>query len=152
MKIYVDADACPVKSIIVDTAKRYRIDVVMVCDTSHIINDGYSEVITVDKASDSADLALINCVNKGDVVVTQDYGVGCLAISKGAYAINQNGMIYSDDNIDRILFERFLSKKVRNSGGKTKNISKRTKVDDEMFKSVFNKLINEVYSNGTEEN
>ena len=150
MKIYVDADACPVKSIIVDIAKKYDAKVIMVCDTSHIINDSYSEVITVDKASDSADLVLINNVKKCDIVVTQDYGVGCLAISKGAYAVNQNGMIYSDDNIDRILFERFLSKKVRNSGGKTKNISKRTKQDDEAFKVVFNSIINEVINNGSE--
>ena len=147
MKIFVDADACPVKQIIVDIARKRSIDVVMVCDTSHIINDGYSEVITVDKHRDSADLVLINKLVKNDIVVTQDYGVGCLAISKGAYAINQNGMLYNDDNIDQILFERFLSQKVRSTGGKTKNIPKRTKNNDETFKLAFVELLNNVTNN-----
>ena len=152
MKIYVDADACPVKNIIVNLAKERKIPVVMVCDTSHILNDGYSEIITVDKAADSADLVLINLLKKGDIVITQDYGVGCLAISKGAYALNQNGVLYSDDNIDRMLFERFLSKKVRSSGGKTKNQPKRSLKDNSSFENAFRKLLNEVLNNGTEEN
>ena len=50
MKIIVDADACPVKNIIKETAVKYSIPVVMVCDTSHIINDDYCDVITVDNA------------------------------------------------------------------------------------------------------
>lgn len=152
MKIYVDADACPVKDIIVNVARKKGISVVMVCDTSHIINDGYSEVVTVDKERDSADIALVNRLRKNDIVVTQDYGVGCLAISKGAFAINQNGMRYNDDNIDRILFERFLSRKVRSSGGRVKNIPKRNAKDNLEFEKVFVKLIDEVIVNGTEEN
>lgn len=152
MRIYVDADACPVKGIIVKVAKVKNIPVIMVCDTSHIINDGYSKVVTVDKERDSADLALINRIEKYDIVVTQDYGVGCLAISKGAYAINQNGMSYNDDNIDRILFERFLSQKVRSKGGRVKNIPKRNLKDDLAFETAFVKLIDEVIKNGTKEN
>ena len=152
MKIYVDADACPVKNIIVNIAKTNKIPVVMVCDTSHILNDGYSKIITVDKASDSADLVLVNLIGKGDIVVTQDYGVGCLAISKGAYALNQNGVAYTKDNIDRMLFERFLSKKVRMSGGKTKNQSKRTEKDNLSFENAFKNLLKEVHYIGSEEN
>ena len=51
MKILVDADACPVKEIIVRQAKKRGIPVVMLLDTSHILNDGYSKVITVDKSA-----------------------------------------------------------------------------------------------------
>lgn len=141
MKILVDADACPVKNIIVELAKQKSIKVVMIIDTSHQLDDGYSEVITVEKGKDSVDIALINRVNKDDIVVTQDYGVATMALSKKARAINQNGMIYNNDNIDRLLFERYLSQKVRRSGGKTQNLRKRSKEDDIKFRNAFLKLL-----------
>ena len=137
MKILIDADACPVKEIAVEEAKKRNIEVIMVCDTSHIINDGYSTTITVDKSADSADLKLINMLSKGDVVISQDYGVAAMSLSKGAYPINQNGLIYSQENIDRLLFERHLSAKVRRSGGKHKNAKKRTKQDDINFQECL---------------
>ena len=133
MKILIDADACPVKEIAVKEAKIRKLEVVMVCDTSHIINDGYSTIITVDKSADSADMKLVNIAQKGDIVITQDFGVAAMALSKGVYAINQNGMQYTQENIDRLLFERHLSAKVRRSGGKHKNPQKRTKQDDMKF-------------------
>ena len=133
MKILIDADACPVKEITVREAKKRNLEVIMVCDTSHIINDGYSKTVTVDKAADSADMKLVNMTSRGDVVITQDYGVAAMALSKGAFPINQNGLVYSQENIDRLLFERHLSAKVRRSGGKHKNAKKRTKQDDIYF-------------------
>lgn len=140
-KILVDADACPVKSQITKAAKRFNIPVVMFIDTSHIIDDGYSEVITVDKAADSVDIALVNRVRRGDVVVTQDFGLAALALPKGAQVINQNGMQYTDANIDRLLFERHLSQKVRRSGGRTAGPLKRTREDDDRFEAAFEKLL-----------
>lgn len=143
MKILVDADACPVKNIIVKVAKEYSIHVTMLVDTSHIINDGYSEVITVDKSRDSVDFVLVNKVAKGDVVVTQDFGVAAMALSKGAKVMSQNGLVFCDENIDKLLFERHISQKVRRSGGRTSGPSKRTKEDDIRFEEVFRRLINE---------
>lgn len=142
MKILVDADACPVKNIIVKVAKEISVPVIMFIDTSHILNDGYSEVVTVDKGRDSVDFALINRASKGDIVVTQDFGVAAMALSKDTYAINQNGLIYTRDNIDRLLFERHISQKVRRSGGKTSNPRKRTREDDEKFEKAFRLLLN----------
>ncbi len=143
MRILVDADACPVKSIIVKWAKQYDIPVTMLIDTSHELNDGYSTVIVVDKARDSVDIALANLIAKGDIVVTQDYGVAAMALGKRARAINQNGLIYSDNNIDRLLFERHLGQKVRRAGGRTSNMGKRTRADDESFETAFSKLLKE---------
>jgi uncharacterized protein YaiI (UPF0178 family) len=137
MKILVDADACPVKSIVVKVAKEYNMQVLMFMDTSHIHDDGYSEVITVDRAKDSVDIALINKTHKNDIIVTQDFGVATMGLSKSAFALNQNGLIYTQDNIDRLLFERYLSHKVRRSGGKTINPRKRTRYDDERFEKAF---------------
>lgn len=141
MRILVDADACPVKDIIVKIAKEKDIPVIMLIDTSHEISDGYSKVITVDKARDSVDIALINIVKAGDIVVTQDYGVAAMALGKKVQALNQNGMIYSDGNIDKLLFERFLGQKVRRAGGRTSSTRKRTRGDDESFSAALEKLV-----------
>lgn len=141
LNILVDADACPVKQIIVKLAKEHDIPVTMICDTSHQISDGYSQVLVVDKARDSVDIALINRVVKGDIVVTQDYGVATMALAKGTRVLNQNGLVYTDDNIDRLLFERFLGQKVRRSGGRTAPHPKRKKEDDENFEKALLNII-----------
>ena len=141
MRILVDADACPVKQIVVRVAKEKSLQVVMFIDTSHILDDGYSEVIIVDKQRDSVDLALANRAGAGDVVVTQDFGLAAMALAKGAKALNQNGMIYSNENMDRLLFERHLSQKVRRSGGRTSGPRKRTREDDDSFEAAFRRLL-----------
>lgn len=146
MKILVDADACPVKECIVKIAKKFKIPVIMFIDTSHELDDGYSKVITVEKAKDSVDFALINKVSKGDIVVTQDYGVATMALSKCARAINQNGLIFTDKNIDKLLYERYVSQKVRRAGGRTRGPAKRTDEDDEKFERAFLSLLNEARS------
>ncbi|MCX7747929.1 MAG: YaiI/YqxD family protein [Clostridia bacterium] len=140
-KILVDADACPVKQIIIKVAREQNLPVMMVMDTSHLIDDGYSEIVVVDKSRDSVDIALINRTSKGDIVVSQDYGVAAMAISKGAYSINQNGLIYTDENIDKLLFERHLAQKVRRSGKRTGGPKKRTREDDMRFESAFLNII-----------
>lgn len=141
MKILVDADACPVKQIIVDVAKEYKIPVVMFIDTSHELYDGYSEIITVDKARDSVDLALINRAAKGDIVVTQDYGVAALALGKGAKALNQNGLIYTNGNIENLLLERHFSQKARRSGKRTAGPRRRAEEDDCRFETALKKQL-----------
>jgi uncharacterized protein YaiI (UPF0178 family) len=130
-----------VKGIILKIAKQYKLAVTMLIDTSHELDDGYSTVVTVDKARDSVDIALINRVQPGDIVVTQDYGVAAMALAKHARAINQNGLVYSDNNIDRLLFERHLGQKVRRSGGRTSNPKKRSREDDEKFEKSFLSLL-----------
>lgn len=141
MRIIVDADACPVKNIIVRIAKEHNIEVVMVVDTSHIISDGYSTVFTVDKGADSADIYLINLAKREDIVVTQDYGVAALALGKGCSAVNQNGLIYDASNIDSLLLARHIGKKIRRSGGKINSVPKRTADDDKKFEEAFLKLV-----------
>ena len=141
MQILVDADACPVKEIIVKIAKQYKLPVTMLIDTSHELDDGYSTVITVDKARDSVDIALINLAKAGDIVVTQDFGVAAMALGRKAKAVNQNGLIYTDNNIDKLLFERHLGQKVRRAGGRTSNAKKRTREDDENFERVFRSIV-----------
>lgn len=141
MKIIVDADACPVKDIIVRVGKEFNKEVIMVIDTSHVLKSDYAKIITVDKGADSADIYLINIASKGDVIVTQDYGVAAMALGKGCLAVNQNGMVYDDSNIDSLLLSRHIGKKIRRSGGKINSVPKRTKEDDIKFEKVFTELV-----------
>ena len=144
VQILVDADSCPVKQVIVSLAKQWSIPVIMLFDTAHEYSDGYSEVIIVDKQANSVDLTLMLLLNRGDVVVTQDYGLAAMALGKGAKVINQNGLIFTDENIDKLLMDRHIGQEVRRRGGKTKGPAKRTKEDDARFKAEFERLLAEV--------
>lgn len=130
MRILVDADACPGRDIIERAAKESQVEVIMFCDLNHVINSSYSKVVYADSGFQSVDMKLANEAQKGDIVVTQDFGVATMALSKRAYAIGPKGYIYNDDNIDKLLFERHISSKVRRAGGKTSNAKKRSAEDD----------------------
>lgn len=95
MEIFVDADACPVVSIVEMIAKKYGIEVTLLCDTNHVLSSDYSKVLVVGAGADAVDYKLISVCRKGDVVVSQDYGVAAMALSKGAYAIHQSGKWYT---------------------------------------------------------
>ena len=146
MTVYVDADACPVVRIVEEVSRSFNISVVLLCDTNHILNSDYSEIIVIGAGADAVDLALINRCNANDIVVTQDYGVAALALGKGAYCIHQSGKIFTNDNIDGLLMDRHLAKKLRMSKSKhhLKGPKKRTKDDDVRFEIAFRKLISEV--------
>lgn len=118
LHIFVDADACPVVSIVENIAYNYSVLVTLLCDTNHVLESDYSEVIVVGAGADAVDYKLISICHKGDIVVSQDYGVAAMALGKGAYAIHQSGKWYTNDNIDRMLMERHLNKKARRSSGK----------------------------------
>lgn len=91
MTIYIDADACPVTRIAERVAKEYAIPVVLLCDTNHVLSSDYSEIRVIGAGADAVDIALINSCQRGDIVVTQDYGMAALALGKGAKAIHQSG-------------------------------------------------------------
>lgn len=143
MKIYVDADACPVVAIVEDVAKQSDVPVVLLCDTNHVLYSEYSEVITIGAGADAVDFALVNLCKKGDIVVTQDYGVAAMALGKGAFAIHQSGKWYTNDNIDMMLMERHIHKKARRASAKNhlKGPRKRTAEDDLRFRQSFERLV-----------
>ena len=103
MQIFVDADACPVVTIIEKLAKENSVPVTLLCDTNHVLSSAYSEVVVVGAGADAVDYKLISICHKGDIVVSQDYGVAAMALGKGAYAIHQSGRWYTNDNIDQML-------------------------------------------------
>lgn len=148
MKVIIDGDACPVVKIVEKIGKEKQVPILLLCDTSHVINSDYSEVIIVGKGMDAVDFEIIKKGQKQDIVVTQDYGVAAMALGKGMYAIHQSGKEYTDQNIDFMLFERHIAKEMRTKkkAGKkqSKGPRKRTSEDDDTFEKEFRKLLNKV--------
>ena len=143
MQISVDADACPVVRIIEEMAEKYNVSVTLLCDTNHMLHSNYSKVLVVGAGADAVDYKLISICQKGDIVVSQDYGVAAMALGKGAYAIHQSGKWYTNENIDQMLMERHMAKKARRSKKKNhiKGPRKRTEEDDIRFAESFEKLL-----------
>ena len=135
MRIFVDADACPVIKQTEQVAKQYSVPVILLCDTNHVLTSDYSEVKIIGAGADAVDFALINLCHAGDIVVTQDYGVAAMALGRCAFAIHQDGWQYTEANIDRLLAERHIAKKARRSSRKNhlKGFRKRTAEDDKRF-------------------
>ena len=143
MQIFVDADACPVVAMIEKIAKDNSVPVMLLCDTNHVLSSTYSKVVVVGAGADAVDYKLISICHKGDIVVSQDYGVAAMALGKGAYAIHQSGRWYTNNNIDQMLMERHLNKKARRSSHKNhiKGSKKRTEEDDVRFAQSFEKML-----------
>lgn len=141
MKILVDADGCPVVDITISIAKTRHIPCILICDTAHeMIREG-AETIVVSKGADAVDFVLVNRIEKGDVVVTQDYGLAAMALAKGGLPIDQNGRWYTDANIDQLLYSRHFAQKVRQAGGRLKGPKKRSVEQNEAFQNNLTQLI-----------
>ncbi|SIT75781.1 YaiI/YqxD family protein [Edaphobacillus lindanitolerans] len=141
MKILVDADGCPVVNETIRTAGRHGVPVLLLCDTAHEMFREGAETIIVSKGADSVDFSLVNRVGKGDIVVTQDYGLAAMVLAKGGRPIDQNGRLYTDDNIESLLGSRYISRKVREAGGRMKGPKKRKAEANERFERNLEALI-----------
>lgn len=114
-------------------AKEFHILCVIICDTAHQIEHENAETIVVDKGADSVDFCLVNLIQKGDIAVTQDYGLAAMCLSKRAIVLDQDGKEYTNENISGLLEFRAVSKKIRQSGGRLKGMPKRTISQDIAF-------------------
>ena len=152
MNILVDADACPVKDLVEQVAKKNGLRCVLLCDTNHVMRSDYSEVKMIEPGRDAVDFALLSVCAKGDVVVTQDYGVAAMILGKGAYGIHPSGRWYTHQNIDQLLMERHLAKKARRGKSRhhVKGPSKRTEENDRHFLEAFEKLVKRALENGSD--
>ena len=141
MRILIDADGCPVVNETIKVAHKFNLESIIFCDTSHNFDEKNIKVIVVSKGIDAVDFAILNNIENGDIVITQDYGLASLVLSRNSYAINQSGMVYTNENIDELLYSRYISKKMRNSGARIKGTKKRDKSQDIIFKENLEKLI-----------
>lgn len=136
MKILVDADSCPVKDEVIRAAKENYIPVILILSLCHVTSsedDPQITWLTVDNHPQEVDLKIINMGQKGDIVVTGDWGLAAMCLGKGMEAISFKGDLYRNDNIEELLFKRHLSSKIRRSGGKTKGPSAFTGDDKKRF-------------------
>lgn len=141
MHLFIDADACPVVDIAICVARAHDVGVTLVCDDAHDMRREGAQTITVLRGADSADLKLVNLLTRGDVVVTQDYGLAALCLARGANVLDQNGRIYDDANIDSLLGMRHVAARVRRGGGRLKGPPKRERQQDVRFSQSLEQLL-----------
>ena len=141
MKLYIDADGCPVVRNTLKIAEKFNIPCVIICDTAHQIEHGGAETIVVDKGADSVDFRLVNLIQQGDIAITQDYGLAAMCLSKQAIILNQDGKEYTNENISGLLEFCAVSKKIRQGGGRLKGLPKRTGEQDKMFEQALREIL-----------
>lgn len=141
LRIIIDGDGSPVIDLTESIAERYKIKLFLFCDYNHNIDLNYGKVFKVDQSFQSVDLKIINFCKKNDIIITDDYGLASLVLSKNAAAINSKGLIFNEKNIDYLLEKRHFNKKLRRAGKKHPTAKKRSTEDDERFKVSLVKLI-----------
>lgn len=141
MRILIDADGCPVVDITVSVAREKGIECHIFCDSAHEFEKTGATTHTVLQGADSADFCLVNFAKSGDVVITQDYGLASMALSKGARVINQDGLEYTEFNIDALLLARHTAKKIRNAGGRLRGSPPRRHDQDKAFEKKLREIV-----------
>lgn len=143
LRVLIDADGCPVVDETIIICKSFGLECLILCDTSHHFDKDGATTFTFSKGSDSVDFALVNMLKKGDIVVTQDYGLASMCLARAVRVLNQDGHEYTNDNIDALLLSRHTSKKLRQSGKRIKGQLKRTKQQDQDFIESLTKILSE---------
>ena len=138
--ILIDADACPVVNETIRIAENFGFRCILICDTAHEMHRDGAETMIVSKGADAVDFVLVNRMQKNDIVVTQDYGLAAMVLAKKGHPIDQNGRLYTDENIDQLLYARHTAQKVRMAGGRMRGPKKRSKESDVKFEENLKKL------------
>ena len=141
MQVLIDADGCPVVDITLRLCKTHQLSCLLLCDTSHEFHRDGAETLVFDKGADSVDYALVNRVQPGDLVITQDYGLASMCLARKALVLHQDGWEYTRENIDALLLVRHDSRKHRAAGGRMKGPKKRTAQQDQTFETALKNLL-----------
>ncbi|MFC4404436.1 YaiI/YqxD family protein [Gracilibacillus xinjiangensis] len=144
MRIYVDADACPVVDTIINEAKTYNTEVILVKSYNHYSLQEYPDhvkVSYVDSGADAADYKIVGLAKQHDLIVTQDYGLAALGLEKGCYVLHHVGFHYTKERIDQMLDERHRKAKARKAGFRTKGPKKLEQTQKESFRNSLRKLL-----------
>ena len=141
MNVLIDADGCPVTGIAIHLCIEFQITCTLLCDTAHEFHRDGVQTLVFDKGADSVDFAIVNRVQKGDLVITQDYGLASMCLAKGAKVLHQDGWEYTAYNMDALLFQRHASREYRAFGGRIKGPAKRKNTQDQAFSAAFRQLL-----------
>lgn len=142
MRILVDADACPSINLITQIAVDNNIELYLYSDSTHNIINEYANVITLDKRCQSVDIVIANEIKKEDLLITQDFGLATMALAKKALVVHPKGIIYTDNNIDQLIFERYINNKSRKQNIHIKGPKKRKEEDNTNLINSLKKCLN----------
>lgn len=142
MKVLVDADACPVLDIIRQVCGRSGVPVVTVASFRHEISG--PDHVMVGPEPQAADMAIMNRTQRGDVVVTQDWGLAALVLGKGAHALSPWGHRFREDEIDGRLAQRAFHARLRRGGVRLPGPKRRTSDDDRAFTEALQRVLAEI--------
>lgn len=141
MRLFIDADGCPVVDSTISLCRKYGVECFILCDTAHEFEREGAKTLVFSKGADSVDFALVNLLHPGDVAVTQDYGLAAMCLAKRTRVVSQNGMEYTAENIDALLLARHTAKKLRRAGERLKGPSKRTTEQDRAFSQKLKEIL-----------
>ena len=141
MTVLIDADGCPVTNIAIRLCREFHIPCLILCDTAHEFHRDGADTLVFDKGADSVDYAIANRVRQNDLVITQDYSLASMCLSRGCRVLHQDGWEYTCDNIDALLLVRHESRKHRASGGRFKGPKKRSAQQDQTFESALRSVL-----------
>lgn len=119
MKIFVDADSCPVliRPIIEKAAARRRLKTVFVADRPVPLSEnGWVSFQKVKCGAGSADDWIFNAAAAGDLIITRDIPFAARLLEKNTVVINDRGLEFTSDNIKSKLSERDIMKSFYESG------------------------------------
>lgn len=142
MTLWIDADGCPVVALAARIAAKYGILAVIVKNHAHEFQSETARIVTVDMGRDTADFHIVNHLHPGDLVITQDNGLGAMILAKRGFCMNQNGVMITEDTIDLLLdrrhFHQELRRKHKIHAGKS---GKRTPDQDRSFETALTEFI-----------
>lgn len=145
--LFIDADACPVTREALTIARRRKVPVVMVANTTQNLERWTAregvEAISVSGGRDAADFVIVEQLSPGDVVVTQDTGLAAMVLGRGAAAISPRGRVHSALTIDMDLAVRHAEQVHRRAGGRTQGPSKFDDDDRERFELALDRTLAE---------
>lgn len=144
MKIWVDADACPVviKEILFRAAERTGIELTLVANHSlrtPLLKN--IKMLQVPSGFDVADNEIVKRVMAEDLVITGDIPLAAEVLEKNAYALNPRGELYSQDSIKAKLSTRDFMDTMRASGVHTGGPAALSKSDRQAFANQLDKLL-----------
>ncbi|MGL4521708.1 MAG: YaiI/YqxD family protein [Bacilli bacterium] len=141
MKIIIDADACPVIAETIALGKKYKIEVMLITDTAHVFSKYDVPQIVVDQGADAVDWKIMQCLERGDILITQDYGLASMSLPKTHATLHHNGWVYTDYNIDELLARRHFQGKMRRAGQHSKGPKKRTTTDNTKYIATLEDIL-----------
>ncbi len=117
IRIYVDADACPVKDEVFRVAKRYGLRVFVVSNGRiRVPDDPLVEMVVVSGHFDAADAWIAERVAETDVAVTSDIPLASICLARGARVLDPKGKVFSPESIGDALANRELMAYLRDTG------------------------------------